>query len=50
MFNCNIDMFFETNINIFYTLDMILNVSLVMTFLITNFGENYNNKLLFKLL
>ena len=44
MFNCNIDIFFETNINIFYIPGMILNVSLVITFLITNFGENYNNK------
>ena len=50
MFNCNIDMFFETNINIFYILDTILNLSLVITFLITNFGKNYNNKLLFKLI
>ena len=40
--------FFETNINIFYIPHMILNVRLVITFLITNFGENYNNKLLFK--
>ena len=41
MFNYDIDMFLETNINIFYIQDMILNSSLVITFLITNFGENY---------
>ena len=41
MFNYVIDMFLETDINIFYIQDMILNSSIVITFLIPNFGENY---------